>query len=348
MQEIINITKELLKYKTINGNKSEFEKIFNYIKSIYNNGFIKEYTFNNKKCLVLSNTEDTNLDIIFCTHIDIVPADNYDITEDDKNLYGRGTIDMKGATAVCIHLLNTIKTNKKIALFITSDEEIDGNCAKELLNIYNSKFSIVPDGGSDFNLISEEKGALQIKLSTKGISAHSSQPTKGVNAINKLYKVYSDLIEKFPMPTTNNEYVTTINLSKLNGGKSLNTVPSYAEMFLDIRHTSQNSTKEIIQIISEYKDINIDILLDGKIFTTDLNNKYVKKYIEVCEKELNNTINIIGCESTSDAIYFYEKNIPTIIMNPIGGNPHSQNEYVDKQSLCTLYKIYLSFIKEYY
>ena len=42
MQEIINITKELLKYKTINEKESEFKKIFNYIKSIYNNGYIKE------------------------------------------------------------------------------------------------------------------------------------------------------------------------------------------------------------------------------------------------------------------------------------------------------------------
>ena len=346
MQEIINITKELLKYKTINGNETEFEKLFNYIKSIYNNGYTKEYIFNNKKCLVLSNTEDTNLDVIFCTHIDVVPSDNYDIIEDDNNLYGRGTIDMKGAVAVCIHLLNTIKTKKKVALFITSDEEIDGNCVKELLNIYNSKFSIVPDGGSNFDLISEEKGALQIKLSTKGISAHSSQPTKGINAINKLYEVYNKLLQIYPMPKSTEEYVTTINLSKLNGGESLNTVPSYAEMYLDIRHTSQNSTEEILKIIGEYEDINIEILLDGKIFITDLNNKYVKKYIKVCEEQLKNKINIIGCESTSDAIYFYEKNIPTIIMNPIGGNPHSPNEYVNKESLYTLYKIYLSFFNK--
>ena len=39
-------------------------------------------------------------------------------------------------------------------------------------------------------------------------------------------------------------------------------------------------------------------------------------------------------------IYFSEKNIPTIIMNPSGGNAHSQNEYVNIDSLKKLYEIY--------
>ena len=41
-----------------------------------------------------------------------------------------------------------------------------------------------------------------------------------------------------------------------------------------------------------------------------------------------------------------EKNIPTIIMNPSGGNAHSQNEYVNIDSLKKLYEIYEKFIKK--
>ena len=110
-ENIINKLKELLKYKTIQEEKEEFNKLFNYIKKTTKESLIiKEYTFNNNKCLVISNIETTNYDIIFCTHIDIVPCTTYEYKEDNINIYGRGTIDMKGSVAVCLELLNNIDT----------------------------------------------------------------------------------------------------------------------------------------------------------------------------------------------------------------------------------------------
>ena len=346
--KIKDIALKLLSFKTIAENKEEFIKLFDYIKKICNKSlFIKEYEFNGKKSLVIANTTDIDLDIIFCTHVDIVPIENYKIIEDEENIYGRGTIDMKGSVASCLYLMNHLHTNKKIGLFITSDEEIDGNCCVELLKIYNSKFAIVPDGGNNFDLIVEEKGALQLKVIAKGISAHASQPFNGCNAIAKIINLYNKLLEKYPLPKDSSEYKTTINLSKIIGGTQINCVPDYAEAYFDIRHISTDSTESIIKYVAEFEDIDYEILLDGKVFKTDLNNVLIKKYISACETVLNKKIKYSGCESTSDAIYFYEKGIPTIIMNPIGYYPHNPKEYVNKNSLITLYKIYDKFINNF-
>ena len=346
--KIINKLKELLKYKTIKGNQEEFNKIFKYIKLTTKESLtIKEYIFNNNKCLVISNQDTTNYDIIFCTHIDIVPCSTYDYKEDDINIYGRGTIDMKGSVAVCLELLNNINTNKKIALFITSDEETDGNCVYELLKIYKSKLAIVPDGGSNFTLIKEEKGLLQLELNIKTKPAHASQPFNGENAIVKLYQVYETLLKKYPLPSSSNEYKTSINLSKLNGGLQTNQVPDKATMILDIRYVSKDTPQDFISIISNTNpNIKIKTILEGPVFKTNLNNKEIKKYLKVCQNILNKKINIISCESTSDAVYFSEYNIPTIIMNPNGNYPHCENEYVNKDSLLTLYNIYKKFIQK--
>ena len=345
--EIKDIALNLLSFKTIADNKEEFTKLFNYIKEICNKELnIKEYEFNGKKSLVVANTSSVNLDIIFCTHVDIVPIENYKIIEDEENIYGRGTIDMKGSVASCLYLMNHLHTNKKIGLFITSDEEIDGNCCVELLKIYNSKFAIVPDGGSNFDLIVEEKGALQLKVIAKGISAHASQPFNGCNAIAKIINLYNKLLEKYPLPKDSSEYKTTINLSKIIGGTQINCVPDYAEAYFDIRHISTDSTESIIKYVAEFEDIDYEILLDGKVFKTDLDNNLIKNYISACESVLNKKIKYSGCESTSDAIYFYEKGIPTVIMNPKGYYPHNPKEYVNKNSLITLYKIYAKFIDD--
>lgn len=346
--EIKDIALKLLSFRTIADNKEEFTKLFNYIKEICNKELnIKEYEFNGKKSLVVANTSSVSLDIIFCTHVDIVPIENYKIIEDEENIYGRGTIDMKGSVASCLYLMNHLHTNKKIALFITSDEEIDGNCCVELLKIYNSKFAIVPDGGSNFDLIVEEKGALQLKVVAKGISAHASQPFNGSNAIAKIINLYNKLLKKYPLPKDSSEYKTTINLSKIIGGTQINCVSDYAEAYFDIRHISTDSTESIIKYMSKFKDIDYEILLDGKVFKTDLDNVLIKKYISACETVLNKKIKYSGCESTSDAIYFYEKGIPTIIMNPIGYYPHNPKEYVNKNSLIILYKIYAKFIDNF-
>lgn len=346
--EIKDIALKLLSFRTIADNKEEFTKLFNYIKEICNKELnIKEYEFNGKKSLVVANTSSVSLDIIFCTHVDIVPIENYKIIEDEENIYGRGTIDMKGSVASCLYLMNHLHTNKKIALFITSDEEIDGNCCVELLKIYNSKFAIVPDGGNNFDLIVEEKGALQLKVVAKGISAHASQPFNGSNAIAKIINLYNKLLKKYPLPKDSSEYKTTINLSKIIGGTQINCVSDYAEAYFDIRHISTDSTESIIKYMSKFKDIDYEILLDGKVFKTDLDNVLIKKYISACETVLNKKIKYSGCESTSDAIYFYEKGIPTIIMNPIGYYPHNPKEYVNKNSLIILYKIYAKFIDNF-
>ena len=347
-EEIIKTLKDLLSFKTYEENKDEFEKLFNYIKKNYSNLLITEYKFKDKKALVLSNTNSHDLDVIMCTHIDIVHADTYDFTEDKDNIYGRGTIDMKASVAVCLTLLKNIKTDLNIALFITSDEEIDGNCANELSKIYNSKIAIVPDGGSNFDLISEEKGLIQLKLSTKTKPAHSAKLFEGVNAILKLMDVYNKIITKYPIPKSKDEFITSVNLSKLNGGKSNNQVPDYAEAILDIRYLEKDKD-DIINFIKNIDNkVIVEVLTIGSAFTTDLNNKYVKNYIKKASDVLNKEIVIKGCETTSDAIFFSDKGIPTIIMNPIGDFPHCKNEFVNKDSLYTLYKIYEKFIGGFY
>lgn len=347
-EKIINTLKDLLSYKTYEENKKEFDGIFEYIKSKYNNLYISEYEFNGKKSIVLSNTDSKSFDIIFCGHVDVVYHDTYDYTEDNDNIYGRGTIDMKGSVAVLLEIIKNVKTNKKIAVFITSDEEIDGYCASMLSKMYDAKLAVIPDGGSDFELISDEKGLIQLEISTKTKPAHAAKLYDGENAIVKLMNVYEKIISNYPIPKSSSEYITSVNLSKLNGGKSNNQVPDYASMVLDIRYVSKDKDEILNYIKNIDKDISVKVLTIGSAFTTDLDNKYVKKYLDVCRDVLKRDIVIKGCETTSDAIYFHDKGIATVIMNPTGGNPHCENEYVNKDSLYTLYKIYEKLLEEDY
>jgi acetylornithine deacetylase/succinyl-diaminopimelate desuccinylase-like protein len=76
-KEILNNTIKLIKYKTIKNEYKEFDKAYDFIKKELKNYNIKEHIINNYKNLVISNTKENNLDIIFCAHLDVVPANTY-------------------------------------------------------------------------------------------------------------------------------------------------------------------------------------------------------------------------------------------------------------------------------
>lgn len=335
----------LLKYKTIKNNFSEINKLIEYVKKELNNYKIKEIMVGDYKNIIISNTEDKNLDIIFCGHIDVVPCDNYNVYEKDGKIFGRGTFDMKGQVASMMSLFKYNSSNKKIALLLTSDEEIGGYCCKKIMEDYNSSLAVIPDAGNDFNLVIEEKGLLQIEITIKGETAHASEPYKGINPILKLMDIYYKLIEKYNLPKDEDDFKTSINLSKLNGGDSNNMVPSDASMVLDIRYTKEDSPESIIEFIKKISnEVDIKVLDLGPIFSVDFDLDIIKKFIKDASNIIESDIKIKKCVATSDAIYFSEKNIPTILMNPKGGFWHNPNEYVEIDSLYSLYKIFKTLL----
>lgn len=347
-KEIINILKKFIAFKTIDGNEKEMNKLFDYVKSLVNANFVvKEYNFSGKPSMVISNTESKDLDVVFCTHIDVVPAKEYKLKQKDNLLYGRGTFDMKGGAVVALLALLNQKTNKRVGIFLTGDEEIGGNCVKELLRIYHPKFGIIPDGGNNFALIKEEKGRLLLKISISTISAHAAELYKGENAIEKLLLVYQKLLDKYPNPINENDWKTSICLTSIKGGTAYNQVPDYAEMILDIRRINKDKKEDIIKYLNKIdKRLVVEVLASETPYSTNIEDDMVKLYLQIVKQVLKEDIIITSSNSTCDGIYFTEKNIPTVLMNPVGGNAHSNLEFVDKESLIKLYEIYIEFLKK--
>ena len=348
LNDITLILTNLIRFPTFYGNKSAFKDLFNYIKSIlcdyYLEDIVVTYDNINHDNLIISNTKDKNYDIIFCCHVDVVSAKEYDVKIQNGLMYGRGSIDMKGQVAVIIELLKNIKSDKKIALILTSDEENGGFCCREIVKKYHSKLAVIPDGGSNFDLIIEEKGVLQLEIKSVGISAHGSEPFNGDNAIIKLINLYNDLIKQYRVPSRD-EFKLSITLSKINGGEEKNKVPDYACMNLDIRYTKDDDINKLLDYIKNYsKDINYKILDLEPVFFVDEKLDIIKNFINNCEMILKRKVNLKRCCAGSDAPYFSCKGIPVIMMNPIGANWHGDNEYVEIDSLYTLYEIFMTLL----
>ena len=349
VNNIVNNTCKLISFPTYQGNDSAFKELFSYVESQMSEFFIRDiivnYNNHDNHNLLISNVETTDFDVIYYGHVDVVRNDIYKAKIVKNRLYGRGAIDMKGQVAVMMEVLKNSNTSKKVGLLLTSDEEVGGFCCQTIAKDLNAKIVIMPDGGKNFDLIVEEKGLAQLEITATGTSAHGSEPFNGDNAIIKLMNLYNDLISIYPIPKSKDDWRLSITLSKLNGGDANNKVPSSAVMALDIRYTSNDNINRIINYIRNYSDdVSLKVLDIEPVFYLDQDLDIVKDFINKAEKILNNKLVITKCSAGSDAPYFSSKDIPVIIINPIGDYWHNPNEYAEIESYYTLYKIFKSIL----
>lgn len=317
MKEIL---KELVKINTIKDkdNKEIINYIENYLKDL---GFATEYK---SKCLVMSNRKECNIG--FLGHTDTVDYSNdwdtnpFELIEKDNKLYGLGTCDMKGGIATILSVIPKIKfKDKGIKMIFTYDEELGFAGIKELLD----KKIVFPDTmiiGEPTNneIINSSKGLLDLKVIFKGLTAHASTPEEGINAIDKCI----DFINKLKKVMNKYESVT-MNVGKINGGRSSNMVADYCEVALDFRTISKNQNKEIInKIKSLIKDDTLEIISNINPFKSN--------------DEINMS-NFLTEASLIDSKYRY--------ILGLNNNAHKKNEFITKESIKLLEKQYIEIIK---
>jgi acetylornithine deacetylase len=174
------------------------------------------------------------------THMDTVPP-FIPPTEDDENIYGRGSCDAKGIIAAQIMAAGQLREQgvNDIGLLFTVDEERSSKGAKAAnQHPLAPKCEYLINGEpTDNDLAIGSKGAFRAKIHTAGKAAHSAYPEQGDSAIEKLLDILEDVRHtKFPNDDFFGE--TTCNLATLDGGVALNVIPPKAEAGLLIRLTT--------------------------------------------------------------------------------------------------------------
>lgn len=319
-----NILKELIKFNTVND--KENQSIMNYIeKLLQNKGFKTEYK---SKCLIMSIKDKYNLG--FLGHTDTVMAGSdwginpYEMKEDKEKLYGLGICDMRGGIAGILQAIietDWEKLKYGMKLYFTYDEEINFLGIKEIIE-KKEKFpkNMIIGEPSNNIIMNSSKGLLEFKIAFTGISAHSSMINKGENAIEKSIEFLNELksfYNELKKDKNDNFEIgyTTMNIGKIEGGKSINVVPSSCEVFIDFRLIKSEHKKLILNKISE---------LTRKYNATYTIINSISPFANKNEKM--NPTNFITEASFIDA-----ENKYILGVGPI--NAHKANEYITTASL---------------
>ena len=275
-----------------------------------------------------------------------VRDDQFEMKIEGDKAIGRGTCDMKFSVPLGVALINEAKVkNVDFCLMITTDEEVGGFEGAKIIadRGFSPEVFIVPDGGENLNFVDKAKGVCQLKLIAKGIPAHASRPWLGKNAIDSLVLIGDELLKIYGKNNLKESWMTTMNFGTISGGVSTNQVCPSAEMKIDFRYPESDSIENITNVVEKIvKDLGVEVevskLSTGLPTFTDVRNEEVKRYLKVMEGVFGREIKIQQTYGASDARHFVLLKSPVLMHKPLGGEIHSDDEWVDIDSCMKFYE----------
>lgn len=256
--------------------------------------------------------------------------------------FGPGVYDMKAGLLQAFYALrvlidtNRFPKDKRVVLFINSDEEIGSPTSRAILEEEARRsaaaFVLEPPLAPRGALKTWRKGSGRFTMSVKGISAHAGvDHEKGVSAIQEMSHQIQQLHS-----LTNYETGTTVNVGLVSGGIGGNVVADYAEAEIDVRMKSVQEAERIKEIIMHPVPSlpGTTITVKGDIVRPPMERtKDIAQLFQLARKigieELGMELEEGGTGGVSDGNFVAINGVPVLDgVGARGDYAHSEKEYV--------------------
>jgi len=302
----------------------------------------------------------------FAGHSDVVPAgqgwasDPFMPVVRGELLYGRGTVDMKGAVAAFISAAAEVRDHPgTISLIITGDEEGPATHGTIALMEWMAARDIKPD----LCLVGEptsvdrlgdtikigRRGSVNMWIEVQGQQGHVAYPHLADNPITRLVTAL-DAIKKLPLDE-GSEWFQPSNLEITDisvGNGATNVIPSKASARLNIRF---NDLQRGSDLVAKVRDIllihapaaELTAKISGEAFIT-APGRLSDIVSEAIEAEAGIVPKLSTSGGTSDA-RFLSKLCPVVEFGLPNATMHKLDEAVAIPDLHALSKIYARVIR---
>ena len=296
----LKILSDLISFQTISGEDNN--SLINYCDEILNKlGATSFKTFDDDKkrvnlfATLKAKNSNGKAPIILSGHTDVVPVskgwstDPFKATVKGDKLYGRGSCDMKGFIACVLAyapIFSKSNLNRDIHFSFTFDEETACIGApiliKELKKRGFNKGICIVGEPTNMKIIDAHKGAYEYTTFFEGLAGHSSQPHKGVSAVeyaakyvNKLIELRQKLKDRVPSNSIFSPPYSTLSIGGIFGGIAHNVIADKCHVKWETRPVVKEDAIFLNSEMDKYVD---DILLPEmrKVFP---NSKIVKETI---------------------------------------------------------------------
>jgi len=311
--------------------------------------------------------------LAFAGHTDVVPSGPLDkwlsdpfVPEiRDGVLYGRGAADMKSSIAAMVTACERFVAQHadhigSIALLITSDEEgIAVNGTVKVVDALEARGEKI-----DWALIGEpsshervgdvckngRRGSIGARLVIHGVQGHVAYPHKVDNPIHRAMPALHDLA-RHEWDQGNHFFPpTSLQISNINSGTGAhNVVPGHAEVWFNLRYSTEIDAKKIIEttkvILDKHElEYDIDWSISGYPFLTPA-GELVEAAQRAIEQHTGLSTDLQTTGGTSDGRFIAPTGAQVLELGPVNDSIHKVNEHVAVDELDTLSEIYQSILK---
>ncbi|MFT8619780.1 MAG: ArgE/DapE family deacylase, partial [Lentilactobacillus hilgardii] len=328
-QQQIEILSKLISIRSVNDHEAE---VADYIASLFepykNKGVqIERVTYApGRDSLVVTIGKGDRI-LGFSGHEDVVDpgdleawdSDPFKAVIKDGKLYGRGATDMKsGLAAVIIAMLDMLENDAvpgKIKLFATVGEETGEYGAAQLTKegyVDGVDGMMIAEPGDSMGEVGfTSKGIVDYIVTSIGKGAHSSQPEKGINAIDHLIDFANEVkpvMAEFDKVDPVLGKLTHVQ-SLFNGGEQINSVPAKAVIKGNIRTIPEYPNKVIFDALEGLVnklnkkpgyDLSIAYSFPEEAMPGDANSPFIKLIKKVHDEMFDKPLVASGQSGASD------------------------------------------------
>ncbi|MDR0242177.1 MAG: M20 family metallopeptidase [Burkholderia sp.] len=278
---------------------------------------------------------------------------------EDGRLYGRGSSDMKGGIAAfivaCIAHRDRLRGSSGVELILTGGEETGCDGARALVDARAGLLRplgalIVGEPTANRALIGH-KGALWLKGTVHGVTAHGAMPQEGVNAIYLAAESVLRIHEFDPGSAHSMMGAPTINVGTIQGGLNINSVPDRAEFSIDMRTVPGTSHRCLADRLRTHLGyVELSPVVDLPPVISDPDDGWVARVLALCDAAAGSGAAMRTVQYFTDAALLSPATgyPPTVILGP--GEPdmaHKTDEYCRVDRLQEAVRLYDAILHDW-
>jgi succinyl-diaminopimelate desuccinylase len=371
LTDVVELTRALLAFDTTNPPGREADCAAFVARHLETLGLdVEVQTFDDERANVVARWPGEDADarpLMLAGHLDTVPLGMAPWSVNpfageirEGRLYGRGVSDMKAGVAAMIAAvarttLGGRRLRRGLTVIFTSGEETGCAGALRLLDPGAPPLGLASAmivGEPTANRISTgHKGCVAVHARAGGVTAHSSMPQRGTNAIYRAAQAVGR-VERHSFETAPDALLgaPTINVGMIRGGLNYNSVPDEATFTVDVRTTPGMDhdavQRDLAQVLGEA--VSLKRFVDMPPVFTAADEPFVELAFEISKKVLGDGANLkpLGIPFFSDAsVLTPQLGCPTVILGP--GEPdlaHQTDEYCRIDRLLAAVDLYEALI----
>lgn len=368
----VELTSSLISYDTVSppGNEEACARfVEDTIKDMRIPGAsVQLHRFSEGRANLVATVPGDSPGLLFSGHIDVVPpGDSQGWTSPafegkvrDGKLFGRGAADMKGGVGAMLMAIASVKgarLKRSLSFVATAGEEVGFDGLKALIadgvmKDVRAIYGVVGEP-TEMRVIRGHRGGVSAKVTFQGKSAHASDPSLGVNSIEKAVAFIDGLRAlraELGSVTDPDLGRTIVTPTVIRGGTKSNVIPGTCELTIDSRIIPAHSYETVV---AGLRSVAAELKRKDPEFSAEVEMEYAvgsllvpsdHEVVRLAEAASGTRAEI--APYGTEAPLYTASGIPTVVLGPGSvRQAHIYDEFVTVDQLHSAQSIYQSLIQ---